>query len=131
MSNAYDLVFDFHNTCFLDLAGTWLPGRPDEDWLRLEPQPWDLRPSTTGPYSAPVSSVASGSVNRENGECGFGFHLCLRRLTMSDEVENMNKVSLPEGVTQKFTKTSSAGAGASLLEQLLTPTASSWEPDWK
>ena len=97
--------------------------------MRLEPQPWDLRPSTTGPYSAPVSSVASGSVNQENGECEF--HLCLCKLTMFDEVENMNEVSLPEGVTQEFTPESSAGAGASLLEQLLTPTASSWEPDWK
>ena len=42
---------------------------------------------------------------------------------MSDEVANMNEVSLSEGVTQNYTNISSADAGTSLLDQLLTPTA--------
>ena len=49
---------------------------------------------------------------------------------MSDEVENMN-VSLPEGVTQDITTKSCADEGASLLDELLTPTALSWKPNWE
>ena len=64
--------------------------------------------------------MANGSVNGKNGV--WMSFVSLRKLIMFDEVEYRNEV---------FTELSSADAGTSLLEQLLTPTALSWEPDWK
>ena len=42
--------------------------------------------------------------------------------------ENINAMSIPEGVTEKLTKASSKDAEVSLIDQLLTP---SRNPDWK